>query len=100
MNEEKIRVMSQLFKTLSDPTRLSILLLLREGECNVGRIATTLNKEQSAISHQLQLLRKHHLVRTRRDGKTIYYRLDDDHVQKLLMMMDEHVSHHLKNNEN
>lgn len=92
----KIEAMSRLFKVLSDPTRLNILFLLRDGECNVGNIAETLNKEQSAISHQLQLLRKNHFVRTRREGKTIYYRLDDDHVQKLLTMMDEHVTHSLQ----
>lgn len=92
--ERKIQLMSQLFKSLSDPTRLKILLLLQEqGECNVGQIANVLNKEQSAVSHQLQNLRKQHLVRTRREGNIIYYTLDDEHVQKLLIMTLEHIDH-------
>lgn len=92
--ERKIQLMSQLFKSLSDPTRLKILLLLQEqGECNVGQIANVLNKEQSAVSHQLQNLRKQHLVRTRREGNIIYYTLDDEHVQKLLTMTLEHIDH-------
>lgn len=86
--------MSQLFKVLSDETRLSILLLLFEcHECNVSTIVQKLGKEQSAISHQLQILRRHHLVKTRREGKVIYYTLDDEHVSMILATTKEHISH-------
>lgn len=94
MEHHQLVAMSQLFKALSDPTRLNILLILLEKkECNVTTIVSLLNKEQSAVSHQLQLLRQRHLVKTRRDGKTIYYALDDDHVKTLLTMTEAHISH-------
>ena len=87
--------MSQLFKVLSDETRLKVLLLLLEHEeCNVTFLTQSLEKEQSAVSHQLQILRRNHLVKTRREGKGIYYSLDDDHVKTLLTMTKEHISHH------
>jgi DNA-binding transcriptional ArsR family regulator len=90
---EEIQKVSQLYKVLSDPTRLRILLLLKQGELNVTAIGTKLSMEQSAVSHQLKLLRDTHVVRSRREGKTIYYRLDDHHVIDILTQTFEHVQH-------
>ncbi|MTD38762.1 metalloregulator ArsR/SmtB family transcription factor [Erwinia sp. CPCC 100877] len=90
---EEIQKVSQLYKVLSDPTRLRILLLLKQGELNVTTIGTMLSMEQSAVSHQLKLLRDNHVVRSRREGKTIYYILDDHHVIDILTQTFEHVKH-------
>jgi DNA-binding transcriptional ArsR family regulator len=73
-----------IFQTLADPTRLKILALLAEGEACVHMVCAHLDMTQSAISHQLRLLRVAHLVRPRRVGRKIYYAIDDDHVQTLL----------------
>lgn len=72
---EEIKQVSQLYKVLSDPTRLRILLLLKEGEHNVTAISEQLGMEQSAVSHQLKLLRDSRVVKARREGKTIFYTL-------------------------
>lgn len=76
--------LADFFKCFSDPTRIRILSLLCSGEQCVCGIAGELGMNQSAISHQLNLLRKSRLVRTRRDGKSVYYSLDDDHVKDIL----------------
>ncbi|MBL1228487.1 winged helix-turn-helix transcriptional regulator [Enterococcus sp. BWB1-3] len=91
---EEIQQVSQLYKVLSDPTRLRILLVLKKGELNVTAIAAELDMEQSAVSHQLKLLRQSRVVKSRRDGKTIYYSLDDHHVIDILTQTFEHISHH------
>lgn len=91
---EEIQQVSQLYKVLSDPTRLRILLVLKKGELNVTAIAGELDMEQSAVSHQLKLLRQSRVVKSRREGKTIYYSLDDHHVIDILTQTFEHISHH------
>ncbi|MER2080568.1 MAG: metalloregulator ArsR/SmtB family transcription factor [Ruminococcus sp.] len=83
--------LADLFKVFSDSTRLRILYAISEGEMNVQSIAETLGMEQSTISHQLRILRNNKLVRGRRDGKQIYYSLDDDHVKKIIEMGLDHV---------
>ncbi|MBO0441908.1 ArsR family transcriptional regulator [Enterococcus sp. DIV0212c] len=90
---DEIQKVSQLYKVLSDPTRLRILLLLKQGELNVTAIGEKLSMEQSAVSHQLKLLRDSHVVRSRREGKTIYYTLDDHHVIDILNQTFEHIKH-------
>ena len=90
---EEIEQVSQLFKVLSDPTRLKILLSLREGEKNVTSIATAVAMEQSAVSHQLKLLRENRVVKSRREGKAILYSLDDKHVIDILQETFEHIEH-------
>lgn len=86
--------MSQLFKLLGDKNRIRILLLLQsKKELNVTSIVENLDLEQSAVSHQLKLLKSHHLIRGRREGKSIYYALDDDHVSYLLSITKEHLAH-------
>lgn len=83
--------LADLFKVFGDSTRLRILKALSDGEMSVLSIAETLGMEQSTISHQLRVLRNNKLVRTRRDGKQIYYALDDDHVKKIIEMGMEHI---------
>ena len=97
---EEIKQVSQLYKVLSDPTRLRILLLLKEGEHNVTAISEQLGMEQSAVSHQLKLLRDSRVVKARREGKTIFYTLDDHHVIDILNQTFEPVSYtHLRAHE-
>ncbi|MFD2728073.1 ArsR/SmtB family transcription factor [Enterococcus camelliae] len=91
--EKEFDRVSQIFKLLSDVTRLKILLLLEEGELNVTAIATHLDMEQSAVSHQLKLLRENHIVKNRREGKAILYSLDDAHVLTILTKTFDHVRH-------
>lgn len=90
---EEIKQVSQLYKVLSDPTRLRILLLLKEGEHKVTAISEQLGMEQSAVSHQLKLLRDSRVVKARREGKTIFYTLDDHHVIDILNQTFEHIEH-------
>ncbi len=83
--------LADLFKVFGDSTRLRIMYTLFEDEHSVGDIAETLNMEQSTISHQLRVLRTNKLVKVRREGKQIYYSLDDDHVKKIIEMGLDHV---------
>ena len=81
------------FKALSDPNRVRIVSLLAEAELCVCDLAATLGMSQSAVSHQLRTLRDLHLVRWRREGRQIFYALDDDHVTDLFQRGLEHVTH-------
>ena len=85
--------LSELFRALSDPTRVRIVSALLAGELCVCDISTTLGMTQSAISHQLRVLRQLHLVKNRKAGRTVYYSLDDDHVSALFQKGMEHVGH-------
>ena len=90
--EDTLYGLADLFKTFGDPTRIRILYTLAEGELCVCDIAETLSMTQSAISHQLRVLKQMSLVRFRRDGKTIYYSLADSHVETILANGLEHVN--------
>ncbi|MFD3258735.1 ArsR/SmtB family transcription factor [Paenibacillus lentus] len=81
---------STIFKALSDPTRIRILYLLSEEECAVSYIAENLELSQSAVSHQLSLLRNLRLVKYRREGSTLFYTCDDEHVISLLKQAISH----------
>ena len=83
--------LADLFKVFGDSTRLRIMYTLSENESSVGEIADNLGMEQSTISHQLRVLRTNKLVKLRREGKQIYYSLDDDHVKKIIEMGLDHV---------
>ncbi|HXF85056.1 MAG TPA: metalloregulator ArsR/SmtB family transcription factor [Anaerolineales bacterium] len=85
--------LADLFRALSDPTRLRIISVLLEDEMSVGDIAARLKMTESAVSHQLRGLRQMKLVRSRKDGRQVYYALDDDHVAKLYRMGLDHVEH-------
>ena len=82
---------AELFKGFADTTRVQILTLLLERELCVGDIADAVELSQSAISHQLRLLKQMHLIKFRREGKNILYSLADDHVRTILQMGLEHV---------
>ena len=88
---ETVEQIAELFKAFGDPTRVHILSLLVERELCVGDIALGVDLSQSAISHQLRILKQMHLIKFRREGKNILYSLADDHVRTILQMGLEHV---------
>ena len=89
--KETMEQIAELFKGFADPTRVHILSLLIERELCVTESAEAGELSQSAISHQLRLLKQMHLIKFRRDGKNILYSLADDHVKTILQMGLEHV---------
>ena len=91
ISEDNIYNLAELFKVFGDSTRIRILLLLQEKEASVNEIANEVSMNQSAISHQLKNLKHSKLIKNRRDGQTIYYSLDDDHVYKIIEMGLAHV---------
>lgn len=83
---------AELFKVFGDSTRIRILYFLLDKEANVNEIANELNMNQSAISHQLKILKTNKLIKNRRDGKTIIYSLADEHVLNIIAQGIEHVN--------
>ena len=90
-DEDHLYDLAELYKIFGDSTRIRILYLLLESEMCVCDIAACLNMTQSAISHQLRLLKQFRLVKSRRDGKTVYYSLADDHVRSIINQGREHI---------
>ncbi len=88
--DEEMQDLAEFFKVFGDATRLKILYALKHSEMCVLDIATLLNISQSAISHQLRTLKQMDLVKNRRDGKTIFYSLADDHI---LTIFSQGLSH-------
>lgn len=88
----QVHHLAELFKTLGDPTRVRIMDALAKNEFCVCDLAELLELSQSATSHQLRVLRSSHLVKYRREGKMVYYSLDDDHVMALYQEGLEHIS--------
>lgn len=88
---ETVEEASRIFKALADPTRIKILYLLSQEECSVGHITEVLNMTQSAVSHQLSILRNLRLVKYRREGTTLYYTYDDKHVINILNQVLTHI---------
>lgn len=88
---EDLQELSETFKVLSDPTRLKIVLALAQEELCVCDLAALVDVSISAISHQLRLLRNMRLVSYRKEGKMVYYRLDDEHVENLIREASRHV---------
>lgn len=82
-NEESLYDLAELFKVFGDTTRIKILYALFASEMCVCDIAVLLNMTQSAISHQLRVLKQARLVKYRKEGKVVYYSLDDDHVKQI-----------------
>jgi len=93
LTELKAIQLAELFSALSDASRVRIISLLIEGEMSVSALAEGLKMTESAISHQLRGLRQMRLVRARKDGRQVFYTLDDDHVAKLYSMGLDHVVH-------
>ena len=89
--KEILEAIADLFKAFGDPTRVQILSHLLGGEMCVGDIAEAVELSQSAVSHQLRLLKQMQLIKFRREGKNILYSLADDHVKTILEMGLEHV---------
>lgn len=90
--EEELFDLAELFKVFGDSTRIRILYVLFEAEMCVCDLAQLLGMTQSAISHQLQVLKKSKLVKYRREGKTVFYSLSDRHVRAILGQGMEHVT--------
>lgn len=90
-DEEVLYDVAELFKVFGDSTRVRIICALFESEMCVCDIAAVLNMTQSAISHQLRVLKQARLVKYRRDGKTVYYSLADDHIQNIFDQAFEHI---------
>ncbi len=90
-DEDELYDLAELFKVFGDSTRIRILYVLFEAELCVCDIAQTLNMTQSAISHQLKILKQSKLVKSRRDGKQVFYSLADDHVRTIIDQGREHI---------
>jgi len=90
-NKETLDQIAELFKGFGDPTRVHILSLLAQQELCVNDIAQAVELSQSAISHQLRILKQMHLIKYRREGKNLVYSLADEHVRTILEMGLEHV---------
>lgn len=89
--ETELYDLAELFKVFGDSTRIRILFVLLQAEVCVCDLATLLNMNQSAISHQLRILKQNKLVKARREGKSIFYSLADDHVRTIIAMGQEHI---------
>lgn len=89
---EKIQDLAEMFKALGDPTRLKIVTALAAAELCVCDLSAVCGLSESAISHQLRILRNLRIVKYRREGKIVYYRLDDDHVESLVRQSLAHIS--------
>ena len=89
--KQTLEHIAELFRGFADPTRVHILSLLQEKELCVTDIADAVQISQSAISHQLRILKQMHLIKYRREGKNLLYSLADEHVKTILQMGLEHV---------
>lgn len=91
ISEDKLFDIAELFKVFGDSTRMKIIAALLKEELCVGEIAVVTNSTQSAISHQLRILKQAKLVKYRKEGKIVYYALDDDHISKIYKLALEHI---------
>ena len=91
-DEEVLYDLAELYKIFGDTTRVKLLCILFEGEMCVQHLAELLQVSQSAVSHQLRILKGARLVKYRRDGKTVYYALADDHVREIIECGMEHIT--------
>ncbi len=89
--EKDVQALAETFRVLGDPTRIRILNALGTGEVCVNDLATAVGISESAVSHQLRLLRTMRLVRVRREGRMAYYAVDDHHILELLSQARTHV---------
>lgn len=89
--ETKLYDLAELFKIFGDTTRIRILFVLFEAEVCVCDLAEALHMTQSAISHQLRILKQNRLVKSRREGKSIFYSLADEHVRTIIAQGQEHI---------
>lgn len=92
LNEDKLIDLSELFKIFGDSTRIKIINILLEEELCVNDISKKINVSQSAVSHQLRILKSSKLVKYRKDANMIYYSLDDEHIKKIFELGCEHIN--------
>lgn len=92
LSEDKLIDLAELFKIFGDSTRIKIINVLLNDEFSVNEIVSRVGISQSAVSHQLRILKDSKLVKYRKDGKEIYYSLSDEHVNKIFMMGCEHIN--------
>jgi len=93
LDEDQAGQLAGFFSALSDPSRVRIIGALLEGETNVGKLAEIVGISESAVSHQLRTLRQMRLVRARRQGREVYYVLDDAHVADIFRRSLDHIKH-------
>lgn len=91
-SSDKVMRVSELFKVFGDITRINIICVLFQAETCVCDIANILGMTQSAISHQLRILKTSRLVKYRREGKSVFYSLDDEHISEIFNLAISHVS--------
>lgn len=93
LSDEQAADLAELFKALGDPTRVKIISALIERELCVHDLTVLLHMGQSAVSHQLRYLRNLRIVKRRKEGKTVYYSLDDDHIEQIFLQTLQHLAH-------
>lgn len=93
LDERTAARLAELFRALSDPSRVRIIAALTQGEMNVSALAEVVGLSESAVSHQLRGLRQMRLVRARKVGREVFYALDDDHIADLYARGFDHVRH-------
>lgn len=93
--EEEVFKMSEFFKIIGDPTRSKIILALLNNELCVCDIANILNMSKSSISHQLSKLKEFGVLKSRREGRVVYYLLDDEHVRRIVELTSAHIKHRM-----
>jgi len=93
LGEDEVQSLADTFKTLADPTRVKMLFALLNRELCVCDLAAVIGASDSAVSHQLRILRTQKLVKFRRDGKIMYYSLTDNHISTLFKQAIEHIGH-------
>ena len=99
-NEDTFNKIAEFFKIMGDTTRTKILFALDAGEMCVCDIANVLNMSKSSISHQLGTLRRMDIVKCRRQGKEVYYTLNDEHIKQVFEVALEHIEHKNQQNKN
>lgn len=92
LDDDKIIDLSELFKIFGDSTRIKIIEVLINNELSVGSIANKIDISQSAVSHQLRILKSSKLVKYKKIGKEVYYSIADDHVERIFMLGFEHIN--------
>jgi ArsR family transcriptional regulator, lead/cadmium/zinc/bismuth-responsive transcriptional repressor len=93
IDERTASLLAEIFRALSDPSRIRIVSVLAKGETSVGALAKAVSLSESAVSHHLRGLRQMRLVRPRKSGRQVYYTLDDEHIADLYRRGLDHVSH-------
>ncbi len=96
MNSQEAIEYSKFFKVLGDENRIGIMLILFENEVTVNDIAVILDMTKSAVSHQLKILKENGHVKNRKQGKNMYYSLDDEHIFDILKQVKNHIMHRAK----